>query len=342
MTVALPFEEGNAALAAGPRCSASCASGSGSPRRPAPRPTPRTPRAPLLFHLERGFGAPRRAPARPDESLVLLRSAGERGEAEAIAAEVAKLIAAGADPARSRSPCATRRGAARRSPRRWRPTASPTALEAELPVAATAVGGALIALLEAEFGSRAGERPAALPARALGRLAGAGRLVRAAVRRGTRPGRRRAALELWKGERRQRAAATWCGCGRRRPLPGELAAEVGRLAATMASRPLRGGRAAADRRRARAAGRRGDRRRAWPSWRRARRAGARAPRRSRASIAGIAFRVWSGPVEGRVRIASPYRLRAGRFDHVFVASLQDGEFPRRDRGGDPFLSEAQR
>jgi len=43
-----------------------------------------------------------------------------------------------------------------------------------------------------------------------------------------------------------------------------------------------------------------------------------------------------------VRIASPYRLRAGRFDHVFVGSLQDGEFPRRDRGGDPFLSDGQR
>ena len=61
-----------------------------------------------------------------------------------------------------------------------------------------------------------------------------------------------------------------------------------------------------------------------------------------ATIAGLEFRVWSGPVEGRVRIASPYRLRAARFDHVFVGSLQDGEFPRRDRGGDPFLSERQR
>ena len=39
---------------------------------------------------------------------------------------------------------------------------------------------------------------------------------------------------------------------------------------------------------------------------------------------------------------SPYRLRAERFEHVFVGSLQDGEFPRRDRGADPFLSEAQR
>ena len=43
-----------------------------------------------------------------------------------------------------------------------------------------------------------------------------------------------------------------------------------------------------------------------------------------------------------MRIASPYRLRAARFDHVFVGSLQDGEFPRRDGGGDPFLSDAQR
>ncbi len=51
--------------------------------------------------------------------------------------------------------------------------------------------------------------------------------------------------------------------------------------------------------------------------------------------------LWRGPAEGRVRIASPYRLRAGRFGHLFVASLQDGEFPRRD-GGSPFLSDEQR
>jgi len=51
--------------------------------------------------------------------------------------------------------------------------------------------------------------------------------------------------------------------------------------------------------------------------------------------------LWRGPVEGRVRIASPYRLRAGRFDSLFVASLQDGEFPRHG-GGSPFLSDEQR
>ncbi len=49
------------------------------------------------------------------------------------------------------------------------------------------------------------------------------------------------------------------------------------------------------------------------------------------TLAGIRVRVWSGPVEDRVRIADPRRVRAARFDNVFVASLQDGEFPRGDR-----------
>ena len=124
--------------------------------------------------------------------------------------------------------------------------------------------------------------------------------------------------------------------------PAELAGEVGRLAATMASRPLRGeedGPRAGARRRAGAARRRGDLRPRSPSWPSST-SSRRAPEDLAATLRELRFRVWSGPVEGRVRIASPYRLRAARFDHVFVASLQDGEFPRRDRGDDPFLSEA--
>ena len=60
-----------------------------------------------------------------------------------------------------------------------------------------------------------------------------------------------------------------------------------------------------------------------------------------ALLRDLGFRAWIGPIEGRVRIADPQRLRAGRFDHVVIASLQDGEFPRRG-GGDPFLSAPQR
>lgn len=46
-------------------------------------------------------------------------------------------------------------------------------------------------------------------------------------------------------------------------------------------------------------------------------------------VQAISFPFHSGPTHGRVRLVSPYRLRAQRVDHLFVCSLQDGEFPRR-------------
>jgi RecB family exonuclease len=61
------------------------------------------------------------------------------------------------------------------------------------------------------------------------------------------------------------------------------------------------------------------------------------------TLSAIFVRIWHGPVGARVRIADPRRLRAARFDNIFVASLQDGEFPRSGAvGADPFLSESQR
>jgi ATP-dependent helicase/DNAse subunit B len=51
--------------------------------------------------------------------------------------------------------------------------------------------------------------------------------------------------------------------------------------------------------------------------------------------------LWRGPTEGRVRVVSPYRVRAARARHLFVASLQDGEFPGPD-GVDPLLGEERR
>ena len=225
-----------------------------------------------------------------------------------------------------------------------------TALEAELPVAGTAVGGGLIALLETEFGAaRASDLlrflrgPSGVSPRRVDWLERAVRRGRvgSAAKRWTSGalGRKRGEppeSDLGSGSARRRQGA------RRAPPP--MLEEVGRLAARMAARPLRGrgdGPRPATRRRVRAAGRCGDLRRARRAA--ARWAGPRAPpEQLAATIASVEFRAWSGPVEGRVRIASPYRLRAGRFDHVFVGSLQDGEFPRRDRGGDPFLSEGQR
>jgi RecB family exonuclease len=342
VTVALPFEEGNAALAARARLLGELRERIGAFEETLTEASRGNTESGLLFHLAGGFGRPGAVPQGPSADLLLLRSAGERGEAEAIAAEVSKLVAAGGDPSQIavalRDPA--RRGAAIAAALEANGVA--TALEAELPVAGTAVGGALVALLEAEFGGRRASDLLRYLRGPSGFSPGRVDWLERALRRG-RVEDVGAALLLWQGEEgepprdllRLREAAAGPAAA--------LSAEVSRLAATMASRPLRG---------------EGDGPALGPGdGLELRAAGAIAgalgelaelgelapgPADLAATIAGLEFRVWSGPVEGRVRIASPYRLRAGRFDHVLVGSLQDGEFPRRDRGGDPFLSEAQR
>jgi RecB family exonuclease len=340
--VALPYERDSAALGARERLLNRLRETIGAAEEVLTEADPANTASPLLFHLTRAFGAPRPARLEPDGSLTLLRSAGARAEAEAIAAQVSRLVHAGADPAEV---AVALRDPARRGPEiaaALEANGLATALEAEVPVAATSVGGALVALLEAEFGSRRApdllrylRGPSGF---SLGRVDWFERRLR---RRRVRDVE--TALMLWQGEDgepprdllRLRAAA--------QRSPAELAAEVGALAARMAARPLRDGRDGppprpGDGLELRAAseisgalaelGRLGSL--------------APAPEELPSLIEELDFRVWSGPVEGRVRIASPYRLRAARFDHVVVGSLQDGEFPRRDRGADPFLSEAQR
>ncbi len=297
---------------------------------------------PLLVHLQRELGRAEPARHAPGEALVLLRSAGARGEAEAIGAEVARLIGAGAEPERI--------AIAVRDPVRRGPLLASVlesygvavALEAEVPVTGTSVGGALAALLEAELGGgRASDLlrflrgPSGVSAR---RVDWFERALRR--RRLTSAG---AALELW-SERYERLPADLLAI-RRAAADGRaaLAAAVARLAGTMAARPLRDGgdgplpqrgdglelRAAATI--SMALGDLAE----LPSL-------APDPTGLLATLRTLRFNAWSGPVEGRVRIASPYRLRASRFDYALVASLQDGEFPRRDRDEDPFLAEAQR
>jgi ATP-dependent helicase/DNAse subunit B len=285
--------------------------------------------SPLLFHLERGFGsdAPERLPA--DESLVLLRSAGERGEAEAIASEIARLLAAGTA---AEEIAIVVRDPARRGPLIASVLEScgvPTALEAELPVAATAVGSSLAALLDAVLG---GARASGLlrflrgpSGVSPGRVDWFERRLRR--RRVTRAGE---ALRLWEerhGEPPEAVARIREAAGN----PAGLARAVGAIAATMGAR-------AGSELEARAG--------AAIATALAERAGldglAPPPEALAAALAGVSVRVWSGPVEDRVRIADPRRVRAARFDHVFVASLQDGEFPRTAGRSDPFLSERQR
>ncbi|HKO38299.1 MAG TPA: hypothetical protein VJU14_08025, partial [Solirubrobacterales bacterium] len=154
VTAALPYEEGNAALEARGRLLGRLRERIGVAEEIAAEADPGNTLSPLLFHLSISFGATKPKRAEADGSLTLLRSAGTRAEAEAIAAHVSRLVHRGADPAEIaialRDP--SRRGEEIAAALEANGVA--TALEAELPVARTSVGGALVALLEVEFGAR--------------------------------------------------------------------------------------------------------------------------------------------------------------------------------------------
>lgn len=329
VTVALPYEQGHTALATrnAPLLEALEEIGIDSVEE-APA-DPANTSSPLLFHLERGFGAAEHQRRPPDESLVFLRSAGARGEAEAIALEVARLLAEGTDPEQI---AIVVRDPSRRAPLLASVLESygiPVALEAEVRVTTTSVGGSLAALLDAVLGA--------------GRVVELLRYLRGPS--GISPGRvdwferrlRRdrvqtatAALQLWEeryGEPPTDVAPLREAAGR----PQDLAAEVAALATAMGAR-------AGSELEMRAAGAI-----ATTMAERAELDGlAPLPESIAQSLGAISVRAWSGPVEDRVRIADPRRVRAARFDNVFVASLQDGEFPRGTGHLDPFLSERQR
>jgi ATP-dependent helicase/DNAse subunit B len=329
VTVALPYEAGHTALETrnAPLLESLEEIGVSSVEETAAEPANTD--SPLLFHLERGFGAsvPERHP--PDGSLVVLRSAGERGEAEAMAVEVARLLAEGTEPEQI---AIVVRDPARRGPLIASILESygvPTALEAEIPASTTSVGGSLMALLEAVLGTgRATDLLRHLRGPS-GNSSGRVDWFERKLRR-NRVQSAAVALQLWEekyGESPEAVARIRAAAGR----PADLAAEVGALAAAMGARvssELEARTAAAIK---------------TAMTERAELDGLAPPPGAIAqALAGIRVRVWSGPVEDRVRITDPRRVRAARFDNVFIASLQDGEFPRGGAHTDPFLSERQR
>jgi RecB family exonuclease len=306
-----------------------------------------------LYALARGFGFPELPPQPlPERSdLTFLRSAGTRAEAEALAAEVSRLIHEGVDPDEI---AVALRDPSRRGPEveaALEANGIAAALEAEVPVAMTSVGGGIVALLVTAFGSGRATDLLRYLRGPSGFSPGRVDWLERAIRR-DRIEEAETALLRWRREDLPREDDAAPGEDPRDLIrlreaaaesPAALCAAVAGLAGTMASRPFRTGEdgprlGPGDGLELRAAGSvaaaLSDLAALGPL--------APAPERLAETVRALEFRVWSGPVEGRVRIASPYRLRAARFDHVLVGSLQDGEFPRRDRGGDPFLSEAQR
>jgi ATP-dependent helicase/DNAse subunit B len=329
VTVALPYEEDHAPLAARNAPLLEALTAIGVEDVVATEVDPGNTASSLLFHLERNFGAAEPQPMAPDGSLVVLRSAGERGEAEAIAVEVARLLADGTPPAEI---AIVVRDPARRGPLIATVLESygvPVALEAALPVATTAVGGALIALLDALLGGGGS-------AQLLRYMRGPSGISPQTVDWFERALRRRrvrdapTALRLWE-ERHEGPPEAVARLREAAGRPADLARAVGAIAATMGARTASDIEARAGGAIATALGERAELEGLAPL-----------PESIGATLAGISVRAWSGPVGERVRIADPRRMRAARFDVVFVASLQDGEFPRGAGQADPFLSERQR
>ncbi len=297
-----------------------------------------------LRHLDAALFEPDATRIEPDEGIALLDSAGELGEAEAIGAEIARLLAAG-EPADSiavvvRDP-ATRGPLIGRTLERF---SIPVAVEARAPLAGTAVGRSLAALCRALDG----DEPTALLEHLRGdpaTPAGIADSLELRLRR-ERPATLEKATAGWRAQPRHLSALRGAGdpAARMRALAAialELAQAPHARLAPLAGRAGAGSAVPFDPVEQRAAvaaaelvgelaeiG-------ALP--------GCEPPDLSEAAeaIESASVALWRGPTDGRVRVLDPYRIRAGRARHLFVAGLQEGEFPRRSPG-DPLLSDERR
>ncbi|MGH2956546.1 MAG: PD-(D/E)XK nuclease family protein [Solirubrobacterales bacterium] len=306
---------------------------------------PRFTRSATLFELERRFGEPASGDVKEidnDGGLALLASAGELAEAEAVGAEVARLLSDGV-PAGEIAIVLRDPSAAgplyRRTLTRFE---IPVAVQADLDVARTVTGAGLLALLQAAVGSgRASDLLAYLrtPGMASPRRVDwfERRLLRGRMRTTEE------ALEAWesRGQGNGEGKKGLVAIERLRAAGSgaELLREAGRQARWIAESAVRRQAAVAGADRALEL-----------------RAGAEIESaleelaeldlpHSHAelleAVAALRVPMWRGPTEGRVRVISPYRARARRVGYMFVASLQDGDFPRRDTGG-PLLSDEAR
>jgi ATP-dependent helicase/nuclease subunit B len=298
-----------------------------------------------LRHIDRFLFEDDAGMVDPDDGVALLDCGGERGEAEAIGTEVARLLADGAEPADIaivvRHPSSGGHLIAEVLAR----YGVPVALEAKSPLDRTAVGRALIALCRAAGPDGTANDllahlradpafPTPLTDRAEERIRrGEARSpddVSAAWRT---PPRHLARLRAVGGTRRLEALAAIARevaethYGREAPLaapsedrdgtgglhPLELraavaAAELLEELATLGELP-----------------------------------GCPEPGLADAveALEGASVATWRGPTDGRVRILSPYRLRAGRARYLFCAGLQEGEFPAA-APPDPLLGDDRR
>ena len=293
-----------------------------------------------LYELERRFGEPREGdPIENDGGVALLASAGELAEVEAVGAEIARLLSDGTPAGEIAIVLRDPRSSGPLYRRVLTRFGIPVAVQADLAAARTNTGAGLIALLQASVGrSRASDlltylrTPGVAPPSKVDWFER--RLLRGRLRTTDE------ALEAWSTKSENGDDGLREVRKLRAAKPGaELLREAGKQARWIAESAIRREGAVAGEDRALEL-----------------RAGAEiekalielaelglptTPADVIAAVSGLDVPMWRGPTEGRVRVISPYRARARRVAHMFVCSMQDGDFPRRDTGG-PLLSDDAR
>jgi ATP-dependent helicase/DNAse subunit B len=299
-----------------------------------------------LRHLDQNLFEPEAETVAADDGLVLLESAGARGEAEAIGIEIARLLARGYEPDQIAIVTRHPESAGPLLASVLRELGLPVALEASLPLADSCVGASLIALCRAAQDEGAIEALLSHlrldPALDPGIVDGAERRVRRGdaqtvsdvTARWQHPPRHLARLrDAADAKARLLALARSARELAERPhaeqAPLASAAQTAADGVPFSAFELRAGVAAAQLLGELATV--GELRGCEPA----------DLGDAAAALESASVPAWRGPASGRIRILSPYRARATRVRALFVASLQDGEFPSAGPG-DPLLSEERR
>jgi ATP-dependent helicase/DNAse subunit B len=300
-----------------------------------------------LRGLDQGLFEVGAARIEPDGGIALLECGGERGEAEAIGGEIARLLADGVSPddivVVLRHPEA--HGALYRQILGG--FGIPVAVEASVPLPRTAVGQGIAALARCAMpGAAADDLLDFMRARQGAEPREIADWLERSVRR-DRVQTADDALGEWAAPpaalvrlRQARGAAAWVR---------ELAAEARRLAEDghAGQEPVHG-----------SGGGGGEAAPFEPLELRAAVAAASTleelasleefpgcdpptPAEALEALEDVRVPLWGGATEGRVRVLSPYRVRAARARHLFLASLQDGDFPGADTL-DPLLGDERR
>ena len=301
--------------------------------------------SPALDHLDRHLFDAEASPVEPDDGLVLMESAGERGEFEAIALEAARLIAEGVSPDEI---LVVLRHPSSRGPLLAAvldEMGVPAALEAHVPLESTGTGGSLVALCRAATRSGTAEDLLAHMRLDPAATASVADHLERSIRRRRMNGVDEAIAD-WAAPPRHLARLRDTGS------PGERLRALARSSREIAEAAHRGGAPLAER---------NGSDRAVPFVPLELRAGATAAAlldelaavgelpgcaepdlaEAIAAIEGASVPAWRGPADGRVRILGPHRARGARARFVFCASLQDGEFPSASPAN-PLLGDERR